>query len=99
MRDFFDMYQDEMPPMDIYTFSILSRGIFSECNKKLLMDCVEAGLLKIPPEKIGVVNDTIVNVYKGYLKGVLDGTGDGDTQEQVERYLACFENILEIYQS
>ena len=48
---------------------------------------------------IDIVNDTIVNLYKGFLKGLLDGEDERDPQQQAERYLTCFENILQFYRS
>jgi AcrR family transcriptional regulator len=98
MRDFFDMYQDEIPSIDVYTSSILTQGPFSDCNKKLLLGCIEEGSLNIPKDSLDIVNDTLVNLYKGFLKEMLDGTNAVDSAQQTERYLLCFENILQIYQ-
>lgn len=97
LQDFLTMYRSDLSIKD-YTSSFKAGGL-SEDNRALIMKCIKEGSLTIRDDQIDIVNNTIINLYKGFLKGVLDDQENANPDERARQYLDCFNAYIANFKS
>lgn len=95
-RDYYEMFPSRRPEKWRYTTAIISGSTFEEGNLRLLSMCMADGSLSIPEQELDTLNDTLVNLFNGFLKTMIERP-ETPSNQLVDQYVRCFEFILEKY--
>lgn len=95
-RDYYLIFPSGVEQKWRYTDSIVRGRSFEEGNLRLLQMCVEDGSLCVDETALAALNETIVMLFKGFLKTMLDAPAQ-DPQALAQRYMTCFELLLKGY--
>lgn len=96
MRIYQEIFPEAAGEKRLYTAAVLNGEDFESGNLRLLQMCCNDGSLQIAPEEMELVNSVIVQMFKGFLKTVLDNP-DMEPEMLISRYIDCFMHVLKPY--
>lgn len=92
IQDYYEIFPEEMAGMDSYMSGILLSGDFDYRDYLMVARCVEAGLFTEQQAKF--LNTVTMNLYRGFLKDLLDHPCQRDPESAKAAFLECIRTIF-----
>jgi len=96
IQDYYEIFPDEMAGMDSYMSDVLRSGDFDYRDYLMVSRCVDAGLFTEQQAKF--LNTVTMNLYRGYLKDLLDHPQHRDPEAAKESFISCIRTIFAMQQ-